>query len=143
MSSASAARRWLAVRDEEWASGSGFAFAVVDRGDAVVGHVAVTATDVRHRTGWVSYWTTAAARGRGIASLACRTLSHWAFEEVDLFRLELGHRIDNPASCGVARASGFLVEGIQRQKLEYDGVRHDVEVHARLATDEAPPLGRS
>ncbi|GGR88896.1 hypothetical protein GCM10010252_29710 [Streptomyces aureoverticillatus] len=30
------------------------------------------------------------------------------------------------------------VEGRQRQKLAYDGVRHDVELHARLATDPEP-----
>ncbi len=142
MSSVSAVERWLAAKDEEWACGSGFAFAVVDLADTVLGHVAVSATDRRHGTGWVSYWTTAAARGQGVASLACRTLSRWAFEEAGLFRLELGHRVNNPASCRVARAAGFLTEGIQRQKLEYDGVRYDVELHARLATD-APPPGRS
>ncbi|WP_235994945.1 GNAT family N-acetyltransferase [Nonomuraea montanisoli] len=52
-----------------------------------------------------------------------------------LFRLELGHRVDNPASCRVAAKAGFLAEGIERGKLVYDGVRHDVERHARLATD--------
>ncbi|MFJ7220386.1 GNAT family N-acetyltransferase [Streptomyces sp. NPDC098090] len=50
----------------------------------------------------------------------------------------MGHRTNNPASCKVARAAGFVVEGIQRQKLAYDGVRYDVELHARLATDPEP-----
>ncbi|MEV7586243.1 GNAT family N-acetyltransferase [Streptomyces erythrochromogenes] len=134
-----AARRWLADRAEQWEAGSAFAFAVVDGAGAVLGNVAVGAVDRRHRTGWVSYWTVAAARGQGVASAGCRAVASWAFEDAGLFRLELGHRVDNPASCRVARAAGFAVEGIQRRKLEYDGVRHDVELHARLATDAVPP----
>lgn len=31
----------------------------------------------------------------------------------------------------------FVVEGRERQKLVYDGVRYDTETHARLATDPA------
>ncbi len=133
-----AARRWLEARAEQWDAGSGYAFAVVDAADVVLGHVAVGSVERRHGTGWVSYWTTAAARGRGVASGGCRAVAAWAFEDAGLFRLELGHRVDNPASCRVARAAGFAVEGLQRRRLRYDGVRYDVELHARLATDPAP-----
>jgi RimJ/RimL family protein N-acetyltransferase len=120
-----------------------FPFAVVHGtggAEEVLGHMTVDAVDRRHATGWVSYWTAAAARGRGVASRACRALSRWAFDEAGLFRLELGHRVNNPASCRVATGAGYLVEGRERQKLAYDGVRHDVELHARLATDPDPGL---
>ncbi|MGX1850724.1 hypothetical protein [Streptomyces sp. NPDC055299] len=40
-----------------------------------------------------------------------------------------------------ARAAGFAVEGLERQKLIHDGVRHDVETPARLATDPEPAPG--
>jgi RimJ/RimL family protein N-acetyltransferase len=65
-------------------------------------------------------------------------VARWAFDNAGLFRLELGHRVNNTASCAVARAAGFVVEGHQRQKSEYDGVRYDVELHARLVTDMEP-----
>ncbi|MEO3750105.1 GNAT family protein [Streptomyces sp. B6B3] len=136
--SARAAERWITARGDQWAAGSGYSFAVVDGGGRVLGQVCVGPVDLRHGTGWVSYWTTAPARGRGTASRACRAVARWAFDDAGLFRLELGHRTNNPASCGVARAAGFAVEGRQRQKLEYDGVRYDVELHARLATDPEP-----
>lgn len=55
-----------------------------------------------------------------------------------LERLELGHRLNNPASCRVATRAGFLAEGIERQKLRYGTQRFDVELHARLRTDPAP-----
>ena len=136
-----AAQRWVAQQIHRRQSGQAFSFAVVDGAVEVLGNVAVSAVDPRHATGWVSYWTTSAARGRGVASRACRTLSRWAFDQQGLFRLELGHRVNNPASCRVATAAGFLVEGLERQKLAYDGVRYDVELHARLATDPKPQPG--
>ncbi|MFJ5998546.1 GNAT family N-acetyltransferase [Streptomyces sp. NPDC092370] len=140
ITSLDSADRWLAVQSDQWARGVAFAFAVVDGEDTVLGNVAVSAVNRRHATGWVSYWTTQRARGQGVASKACRTLARWAFDDAGLFRLELGHRVNNPASCRVALAAGFAVEGIERQKLEYDGTRYDVERHARLATDEEPAL---
>ncbi|MFD6914344.1 GNAT family N-acetyltransferase [Streptomyces virginiae] len=132
------ALRWIAERADEWEVGSAFSFSVVDGADTVLGQVSVGAVNRRHSVGWVSYWTTAAARGRGVASHACRALARWAFDEAELFRLELGHRVNNPGSCRVAHAAGFAVEGLQRQKLAYDGIRYDVECHARLATDPVP-----
>ncbi|MEV7908245.1 GNAT family N-acetyltransferase [Streptomyces anulatus] len=122
----------------EWMGMWGFrddahAFAVVVGGQ-VVGNVAVSNID-SHDTGWVSYWTASHARGRGVAVAAVTKLADWAFRERGLFRLELGHRLNNQASCAVATRAGFLAEGVERAKLSQGGVRHDVERHARLATD--------
>ncbi|MEU8244861.1 GNAT family protein [Nonomuraea sp. NPDC048916] len=119
---------WIA----SW-SGVGHAFAVTLDGQ-VVGNVAVTGIDV-HDNGWVSYWTVPAARGRGVATAATGELARWAFRERGLFRLELGHRTDNTASCRVATKAGFRPEGVERAKLSHDGFRYNVERHARLATD--------
>ncbi|MEV0381947.1 GNAT family protein [Nonomuraea sp. NPDC050643] len=125
---------WIAA----W-SGVGHAFAVTiggngDGGERVVGNVAVTRID-DHGNGWVSYWVVPEARGKGVAAAATDLLARWAFDERGLYRLELGHRTNNPASCRVATKAGFLPEGIERGRLCYEGVRYDVERHARLATD--------
>ncbi|GGP12619.1 GNAT family N-acetyltransferase [Nonomuraea glycinis] len=119
---------WIA----SWAE-VGHAFAVTLGGE-VVGNVAVTDIDA-HENGWVSYWTVPEARGRGIAVAATEELARWAFGERGLYRLELGHRVDNAASCRVATKAGFRPEGVERGRLHYDGIRYDVERHARLATD--------
>jgi ribosomal-protein-alanine N-acetyltransferase len=71
-------------------------------------------------------------------------MSDWALTEFGLYRLELGHRVDNPASCSVAAYAGFAVEGRERGKLHYGDTRYDVEPRARLADDppdSAPDLG--
>jgi RimJ/RimL family protein N-acetyltransferase len=120
------------VRAEE---GTAFGFAVVEDGGPVLGHVQVTVTSRRHDTGWVSYWTLARARGRGVATAGTLLVSEYAFAEAGLFRLELGHRLDNPGSCLVACRSGFRPEGIERRKLRHGSERFDRGAHARLATD--------
>lgn len=104
-----------------------------------LGNVGLSAIDRRHRTAWTYYWLASAARGRGYAVRALATIATAAFED-DLFRLELGHRINNPASCKVATGAGFIPEGLERQKLLYGTERFDVETHARLRTDPRPNL---
>lgn len=115
-----------------------YGFAVTDRTNVAMGGVAVGNPNPQHATGRISYWTTSAARGKGVATHGCRTLANWCFADLGLFRLELGHRTNNTASCCVAHAAGFAPEGLQRQKLAHDGIRYDVEMHARLATDPPP-----
>ncbi|NKY23885.1 GNAT family N-acetyltransferase [Cellulomonas denverensis] len=105
----------------------------------VVGSVAVTAIEHRHGTGWTSYWLAPAARGLGLATRGLATVAALAFAE-GVVRLELGHRVNNPASCRVATAAGFAAEGIERARLRYGAERFDVETHARLATDPVPAV---
>lgn len=131
------AERWIEERNAQWDAGTACSWAVFER-DVLVGSVTVSSIERRHGTGWISYWTTAPARGQGVASSALRSVATWAFDELGLFRLELGHRRNNPASRGVAVAAGFVSEGIERQKLRYGDERFDVETHARLATDPPP-----
>jgi len=126
---------WVAAREEERKAGTAYTWAVVREG-VPLGSVAVAAANHTHDTGWVPYWTVEAARGRGVAVEGVRALARWAFDELDLYRLELGHRTDNPASCTVALRAGFAAEGIDRKKLRHGDERYDVERHARLATDD-------
>ncbi|MGY4645216.1 GNAT family N-acetyltransferase [Cellulomonas sp. URHB0016] len=112
-------------------------FAVV-AGGTVVGNVGVGSVERVHETAWTFYWLTASARGRGLATRGLAAVARWALDELGLFRLELGHRLNNPASCAVATRAGFAAEGVERAKLRYGAERYDVETHARLTTDPDP-----
>ena len=105
-----------------------------------MGNVGIGSMEHRHGTGWVYYWVSAEARGRGLATLALASIADWAFTEQGLHRLELGHRTNNEGSCRVATRAGFVAEGVERQKLKYGSERFDVETHARLRTDAPPPV---
>ncbi|MDE3722373.1 GNAT family N-acetyltransferase [Nocardiopsis sp. N85] len=134
------ALEWIDRQRAAAEAGSSFGFAVTAGEDVALGHVQVSVTSRVHGLGWVSYWTHADARGRGAATAAVPLAAERVFAETDLFRLELGHRLNNPASCLVALRSGFRPEGIERRKLRYGDERFDTGTHARLRTDPATRL---
>ncbi|MDO5067126.1 MAG: GNAT family protein [Propionibacteriaceae bacterium] len=113
------------------------AFALAGAEDELLGLVAV-ALDEENRNGWFFYWTHPEGRGRGWTGRAAATVAHHALHELGMERLELGYRANNPASGGVARAAGFVQEGLERGKFLVDGVRLDVVTCARLLNDPAP-----
>ena len=129
---------WIRRRQLEADAGTAFSWAVQSPAGRLMGSAAVSSVNRAHDTGWVSYWTATHARGQGIATEATIALAHWSLDSLGLFRLEVGHRSNNPASCAVATAAGFRIEGVERAKLRYGQRRFDVELHARLATDPPP-----
>jgi Acetyltransferases, including N-acetylases of ribosomal proteins len=122
------------------AASSHEAWAVADD-DILVGLVGVTVDDP-NRSGWFWYWTADAARGRGWTARAAATIAEWALTTRGLERLELGHRVNNPASGAVARRAGFVKEGTERGKFLIDGKRIDVDIYGRLREDLVPPFER-
>lgn len=116
--------------------------AVADGKDQLVGLVAVS-VDEENLLGWFFYWLHADHRGQGLASRAAAAVAAQALTPVagggwGLERLELGHRVNNPASQAVARAAGFVQEGTERGKFLLDGERIDVLTYGRLRTDPEP-----
>jgi len=126
---------WIDRRLDLAREGTAFGFAIVEGDGPPLGHAQVSVTSRAHDLGWVSYWTHAEARGRGVATAGALLVSSFAFAELDLFRLELGHRLNNPGSCLAACRAGYRPEGTERQKLRYGTERFDTGTHARLATD--------
>lgn len=114
-------------------------FAITVAG-TVVGNIGVSAIERRHHTGWVSYFSSGAVRGQGLVSRSTAAVANWALTDLRLFRLELGHRVNNPASGAVAIAAGFQPEGRERQKLLSGDERFDTLTYGRLATDPVPSV---
>lgn len=134
MTDLAAARRyclWLAA-DQRLAR-------AIEADGRVVGNVMASSIDRDHRTAWISYWLDTRARGQGLATRALGTLSARLLSS-GLERLELGTRLNNPASIAVAERAGFVREGVERAKLRYGDQRFDVATYARLTTDPIPDI---
>lgn len=127
---------WITAARNAWQAETGATWAITSRRDgSVLGRVSVYLRLV-DGAGEVSYWVLPEARGRGVATRACRTATRWA-HQVGIHRVELQHAAVNVGSEGVARAAGFLREGVQRGAgLLVDGW-HDMVLHSHLATDPA------
>ncbi|MFI5756153.1 GNAT family N-acetyltransferase [Streptomyces sp. NPDC051569] len=108
--------------------------------ETVLGHVGLRLIDFRMRSADVGYWVLPEARGRGVARRALELCTRWAFDEVGLHRIQLGHALGHEISCRVAERCGYRAEGTLRDGMFAAGTLNafrDVHRHARLATD--PP----
>ena len=126
------------VRD--WYDAAGAAWAMAAPGGHVLGMVRFGLIDVNLGTGSVGYWLLPEARGRGLATTALRLSTSVVFQRLEWHRIELYHAVENERSCGVARRSGYLPEGVMRSAMRYpaDGRWSDEHLHARLITDPEP-----
>ncbi|SDO70893.1 Protein N-acetyltransferase, RimJ/RimL family [Streptomyces sp. cf386] len=121
-------RAWAEERAPQWA--------VADADtDGLLGRVALREIHLDDGTAEVAYWTTAEARGQGVAARATTTLARWALDDIGFHRLELLHAVRNEASCRVAAKAGFLLEGTKRSSALHRDGWHDMHLHARVQGD--------
>ncbi|MDN3023297.1 GNAT family N-acetyltransferase [Streptomyces sp. S.PB5] len=134
-----AARASLRAGAEAAADGVGVAFRVTDAASGTtLGNIGVHEIDHVVRVARVGYWVLPEARGQRVATRALTLVARWAFTDLRLHRLELGHALGHDASCRIAERCGFAYEGTLRGALPdsttLDAFR-DVHLHARLTTD--------
>ena len=79
------------------------------------------------------------ARRQGVATRAVRLMAHWAFEDLEVKRLELLTNLGNEASEGVALKCGFQREGVLRSARIIKGERVDLTLFALLPDEWSPP----
>ena len=87
---------------------------------------------IKPGVGEFGYWLARDARGRGYTPRALRLFARWAFEELELPRLQLGTLPGNTSSERVAEKVGFAREGVLRSYLEQRGERRDVTLWSLL-----------
>lgn len=123
----------------DWSDGTHASWHVDDRETGrFVGNVSLFAIDADHATAKIGYRVMPGERGRGVGREALTAVTDWAFAARALERIQLEHAVANVASCRVAEAAGFLLEGTLRSSYAVDGRRYDEHVHGRLVGD-APP----
>lgn len=131
----SAVASWLQERND-WSDGSHASWAISDPSRSLLGSVSLYKIDAEQSDAEVGYWVAPWARGRGLAARAVAAATEFGFAELHLHRLHLFHAVQNVASCRVAEAAGFVLEGRLRQSYRYsDGAYHDEHLHARLSSD--------
>jgi RimJ/RimL family protein N-acetyltransferase len=122
----------------DWADGSHATWHAVDPATGrMVGNVSLFAIDTDDRVAKIGYRVLPAARGRGVARQMVDAVTRWAFESRGLMRVQLEHSVQNAASCRVAEAAGFVLEGTARSAYAVPGAdeREDCHIHGRLPGD--------
>lgn len=104
-------------------------------GARLCGAVRLRDVDWQHRNAKIGYLLGACEQGRGVITRVLTTFLRWAFDELQMHRIELRCDPDNASSIAVAKRLGFTYEGIARG-VERHGDRYDdVMIFARLSTD--------
>lgn len=89
-----------------------------------------------HRTGWVALGIGEARhRGRGYGTEALQLTLDYAFNELNLHRLQLTVFAYNEPAIALYEKLGFQREGVFREALQRDGQRHDVYLYGILARE--------
>jgi RimJ/RimL family protein N-acetyltransferase len=127
---------WLGGYEDAWDEGTkaGFAIRAVDDG-ALLGFAGIVALDLAGHEGEIGYALRRESRGRGAATRSVWLLTRWALEDLGLQRVELRIDVENTASERVAGRCGYRLDGVLRSLHVKEGLRADVGVWSRLASD--------
>ncbi len=120
----------------QWEKGEHFSFAICDVKDGTfLGSVGLSHLNVLHRFANVGYWVRTSRAGLGVATAATRLAAGWAFNELELNRLELVVAANNQPSQRVAEKAGAKREGVLRSRLVLGDKCLDAYMYALVPSD--------
>jgi RimJ/RimL family protein N-acetyltransferase len=143
----SRAERFLATCVQVAEEGTGARLAIDRLSDGVfLGWCGLTQWDAVHRSAALGYVLGEAAWGHGYATEAAQALLQWAFDTLDLNRVQAEADTRNVASARVLEKLGFVHEGTQREDCIVNGEVSDSWVYGLLRREWRPssaaPAGR-
>ncbi len=127
------AQQWHRIATAGIEAGTDLPTLIVDARDGrLLGAVGIHGVDPATGRCSAGYWVAAPARRQGVAQRALRLLCRYAFDELDVRRIELWIDPNNAASLGVAEAVGFTREGLLRSFMPIQGRRRDMLMYSLL-----------
>ncbi len=128
-------QEFLRRAEQEWEADQAWSFVIRFAGQTVgtIGlgdHIPVL------RSAHLGYWIRSDLAGRGLTTEAAAAVVDFAFDDLELHRIELHAALDNVGSIRVAEKLGFRRAGILRHAGRGAHGYHDVYVFDLLDTDE-------
>lgn len=101
-----------------------------------VGLIGLKSTDIQNKKTEIGYWLSESFQKKGIISLSVKALIDYAFQQLQLNRIQIKCAVGNIESKHVPQRLGFTFEGIERDgELLSDNVFTDIEVYSFLKRD--------
>jgi len=110
---------------------------ILNNDKTFVGEIGLNLDAARFRSGEIFYSVASAYWGKGLASEAAQAIVHFAFEDLQLHRLQAGVATFNPGSIRVLEKIGMQREGLRRKILPINGEWVDNYMYAMLEEDHA------
>lgn len=80
----------------------------------------------------IGYWLSEKLQGKGIVRRSCETLIRYAFEKMEMNRIQIKVGVGNSKSSRIPQKLKFSLEGIQREAEYLNGRFHDLEMYSLL-----------
>jgi ribosomal-protein-serine acetyltransferase len=130
--SAADVRRYAQYAQAQYERHSAFDYAIRANG-RVVGAIGLHSLDWDNRSAQMGYWISPDVRGRGVAARAGAALTAYAFQKLDLHRIEIRCVVDNVRSRAVAQRLGYAFEGTLTGAYRLHGTYRDIALYGRTA----------
>lgn len=108
---------------------------VDDQTKSLVGTIGFHTVSDINRTAEIAYDFSPRYWGRGLATVACNTITTWSFEEYGFLRVQATVLQMNARSKRVIERCGFSYEGVLRSFRLVRGTPKDFDLYSRLSTD--------
>ncbi|WP_137671792.1 GNAT family N-acetyltransferase [Agarivorans sp. Toyoura001] len=133
-------RSWLALSQAAIAKNIAFDMGIfANQGGQFLGAIAINRIEWNYRAANLGYWVRDSASGKGIATEAVRLMADYAFNGLQLNRLELVIAEQNIASRRVAEKAGAHYESLARSRVIDFGQPCHAAIYSLIADDLAAP----
>ncbi|MEA3440103.1 MAG: GNAT family N-acetyltransferase [Chloroflexota bacterium] len=126
------AEEWISSHPEQYTKGEGVVFAItLQSDDMLVGAVGL-AINQRFDRAELGYWIGSPYWNQGYCTEASREVLRYAFQELELNRVQATHLTRNSASGRVMQKLGMKREGRLRQYVKKWDIYEDLEMYSIL-----------
>jgi ribosomal-protein-alanine N-acetyltransferase len=126
------AEEWISTHQEAFDKGEAVTFAITLKPDGMlIGAIGIHINKT-NRLGEMGYWIGKPYWNQGYCTEAAKEVVRYAFEVLDLNRIQARHMTKNPASGRVMQKVGMKYEGTLRQSLFRWGKFEDAAIYSIL-----------
>lgn len=105
------------------------------RGGSLLGAIGFASFDWTAKATEIGYWIDKREEGKGIVSRAARVLIDYAFNNLEINRIEIRCAAGNTRSAAIPERFGFKLEGCLRQSRFRNGKLHDFLIFGLLRSE--------
>jgi len=130
---------WVESRPQAWLDDISYEFAIVDSHQGTfIGNCGLVHVDLQNKMAELGYWIRTSQTRKGYATQASKLAIKFAFEVLQLNRIEIIIETKNTNSQRVAEKLGAKKEGIMRKRLLIHDTFRDAFLYSILAEDDLP-----
>ena len=128
-------QEWLSQQNQYWKEGKKCSFTIRNQREHLVGGCGLNHLKPEDKVANLGFWVRSGNTGKGYATAATKLLAKFAFDHLDVKRVEVVAAVKNIPSQRVAERAGAKREGILRSRLFLHKQSHDAIMYSLVPED--------